>query len=93
MAEAAPRRAAGASYEIIEGLAVVIDPEGRELVTLNEVGTLVWEHLDGERDVQALVEELWPGFDGVTRDEFERDVRAYLDELRDAGILEATEGD
>jgi len=84
-----PRRAAGVNYEIIEGRAVVIDPDGRELITLNEVGTLIWEHLDGERDVPALVDELLTEFDGVTREQFERDVRAYLDELRDVGILEA----
>ena len=87
MADAAPRRAAGVSYEVVEGQAVVIDPEGRELITLNEVGTQIWEQLDGERGVTELVDSLLGNFDGVSRDEFERDVRAYLDELREAGIL------
>jgi Coenzyme PQQ synthesis protein D (PqqD) len=84
-----PRRAAGVNYEIIEGRAVVIDPNGKELVTLNEVGTMIWEHLDGERDVPVLVDELLPRFDGVTREQFDRDLRGYLDELRDVGILES----
>jgi coenzyme PQQ biosynthesis protein PqqD len=87
VADAAPRRAAGVNYEVVEGQAVVIDPEGRELITLNEVGTQIWEHLDGERGVAELVNALLGNFDGVSRDEFERDVRAYLDELREAGIL------
>ena len=77
------------NYEIIEARAVVIDPDGKELITLNEVGTLIWEHLDGERDVAALVDELVIEFDGVTREQFEHDLRAYLDELRDVGILES----
>jgi len=87
----APRRAEGVNYDIIDGVAVVLDAEGTELIRLNEVGTFVWEHLDGKRDVAALVEELWPALDGVTREEFERDVREYLGELRDAGILEPSE--
>ena len=76
------------TYEVIEGQAVVIDPEGRELITLNEIGTRIWEHLDGQRGVSNLVDELWPNFEGVSREEFESDVVAYLDELREAGILE-----
>lgn len=88
MDDAAPRRAAGASYEVVDGQAVIIDPEGRELVTLNGVGTMIWEHLDGRRGVSDLVDDLLPNFEGVSREEFERDVRSYLDELREAGILE-----
>ncbi len=80
------------TYEIIDGQAVVIDPDGRELVTLNEVGTQIWEHLDGRRGVSELVDELLGNFDGVTREQFEADVIAYLDELRDAGILAPTAG-
>jgi coenzyme PQQ biosynthesis protein PqqD len=87
VAEAAPRRAAGVSYEVVDGQAVVIDPEGRELITLNEVGTQVWEQLDGERGVTEIVDALLGKFEGVSRDDFERDVRAFLDELREAEIL------
>ncbi len=88
MADAIPRRAAGVSYEVIDGEAVVIDPDGQELITLNGVGTLVWEHLDGERGVTELVDVLLPQLDGVSRDELDRDVRTYLDELRAAGIID-----
>lgn len=93
MAEAAPRRAAGVTYEVLEGRAVVIDAEGSEIITLNEVGTRIWEHLDGVRGVPELVGELLPMFDGVSREEFERDVVAYLGELREAGIVERVETD
>jgi hypothetical protein len=88
MADAAPRRAAGTSYEVIDGEAVVIDPDGQELVTLNAVGTLVWEHLDGRRGIDELVDVLLSQLDGVSREELDRDVRDYLDELRSAGLVE-----
>jgi coenzyme PQQ synthesis protein D (PqqD) len=92
VADTAPRRAAGVTYEVIDGQAVVIDPEGRELVTLNQVGTQIWEHLDGRRDVGQLVDELLDNFDGVSREQFQADVVTYLDELRAAGILEPGPG-
>jgi hypothetical protein len=92
MPDDGPRRAAGVTYEIIEGQAVVIDPEGRELVTLNGVGTMIWEHLDGRRGVPELVDELLGNFDGVSREQFEADVIAYLDELREAGIVDRAAG-
>jgi hypothetical protein len=76
------------TYEVIEGQAVVIDPDGRELVTLNAVGTQIWEHLDGQRGVTDLVDELLGNFDGVTREQFEADVVTYLDELHEAGLLD-----
>ena len=88
----APRRAAGVNYEVIDGQAVVIDPDGRELVTLNDVGTMIWEHLDGQRGVTELVDELLGNFDGVSRKQFEADVIAYLDELREAGIVSPVDG-
>lgn len=76
------------TYETIDGQAVVIDPEGRELITLNEVGTQVWEYLDGQRKVADLVDELSGNFEGVSREQFEADVVAYLEELGDAGLVD-----
>ena len=92
MAGEVPRRTAGVTYEIIEGQAVVIDPDGRELITLNDVGTMIWENLDGHRGVTELVDELLGNFDGVSRERFEADVVAYLDELREAGIVDRAAG-
>jgi hypothetical protein len=90
VSEAGPRRAAGVAYEIVDGQAVVMDPDGTELVTLNEVGTLVFEALDG-RDLDALVDDLLPELEGVTRDELARDVADFVTELRDAGLVDAEE--
>jgi hypothetical protein len=92
VADTAPRRAAGVTYVVIDGQAVVIDPEGRELITLNQVGTKIWEHLDGRRDVAQLVDEILDNFDGVSREQFQADVVTYLDELGAAGIVEPGPG-
>src|SRR5437867_1942294 len=68
-----PRRAAGVSYEVVDHQAVLIDPDGTELITLNPVGTRIWEELDGGRGTSELATDLLPSFDGVTCDGLERD--------------------
>ena len=86
-----PRRAAGVAYEIVDGQAVVMDPDGTELVTLNDVGTRIFEALDG-RDLDALVDDLLPGFEGVTRADLARDVAEFVTELQEAGLVDASAG-
>jgi hypothetical protein len=75
------RRAPEVTYETIEGRAVLVDGAGAELITLNPVGTLVWNALDGERDASALAGDLVGEFTGVTRAQLEADIVDFLSEL------------
>jgi hypothetical protein len=86
-------RSPGIVYEVIDGQAVLLDSGGAELITLNAVGTLVWEELDGTRDAGQLAEALVPRFDGVTRAELERDIEAFLAELSAAALVAPAAGD
>jgi hypothetical protein len=79
-------RADGVVYEIVDGQAVLVDADGREMITLNPVGTLIWQALDGESDSAALVERLLPQLEGVTGDQLQNDVAAFLRELLDLGL-------
>lgn len=74
-------------YEVVDGQAVLVDPGGTELLTLNAVGTLVWEELDGARDPAELAAALIEHFDGVTLAEFERDITEFLAEVEAAGLV------
>jgi hypothetical protein len=74
-------------YEVVDGEAVLVDPEGKELLTLNPVGTLVWEELDGHRGPAELAAALIGRFDGVTRTEIERDIGSFLAEVDAAGLV------
>ena len=74
-------------YEVVDGEAVLVDPEGKELLTLNPVGTLVWEELDGRRGPAELAAALIGRFDGVTEPEIERDIEAFLAEVESAGLV------
>lgn len=75
-------------YEVVDGQAVLVDPEGVELLTLNAVGTLVWQELDGVREPADLAAALVDRFDDVEPADLERDIAAFLDEIRAAGLID-----
>jgi hypothetical protein len=74
-------------YEVVDGEAVLVDPDGKELLTLNEVGTMVWEELDGRRGPDELAAALVGRFDGVTEREVAHDIEAFLAEVEAAGLV------
>lgn len=57
-----------------------------DLYTLNETGQAVWEKLDGERNVQAIVKELHAEYGGPV-DVIQEDVLGILSELTRRRII------
>jgi hypothetical protein len=80
------RRADHVIWEVTGARAVLLDPDGTELITLNPVGTLVWDAIDG-RTPDAIADLLHPQFEGVTREQLAIDVRAFLDDLEQLGVI------
>jgi len=74
-------------YEVVDGQAVLVDPEGVELLTLNLVGTLIWAELDGVREPADLAAALIGRLDGVAPADLERDIAAFLAEISAAGLV------
>ena len=83
----APRRSPNVGYDVLDGQAVLIDPVGLEMLTLNAVGTFVWNELDGEKDVSALASALLGRVTGVGLEELVVDVGAFIASLEDAGLV------
>lgn len=79
-------------YEVVDGQAVLVDPTGTELLTLNPVGTLVWEALDGRRDAAALAAALVDRFDGVSAAVLTHDIAEFLAEVEAAGLVVPADG-
>ncbi|MEJ5253300.1 MAG: PqqD family protein [Chthonomonadetes bacterium] len=73
------------AWRIIEGEAVVISPQERELHSLNEVGTAIWRLADGSRTLAQIAQELTQTYD-VTAEEVLPDVLAFAQALRDKGV-------
>jgi predicted thioredoxin/glutaredoxin len=80
---------ADVSFEVFDDLAVLVDPRTVEIVTLNRVGSLVWQELDRAKTVHELVGAILPTLAGTTADELERDIATFLHELVETGLVTA----
>jgi hypothetical protein len=52
------QRSSSATHQTVAGEAIVIDLNTGSYYSLNETGTWLWEHLDGQRPVADLAREL-----------------------------------
>jgi hypothetical protein len=82
--------APGVLCEEVDGRALLIDSGSSELITLNDMGSLVWSILaiDGTTlpDVIAAVATSYPP---ALHNQIASDVESFLDELIDLGLVEA----
>ncbi len=76
-------------FEVSGDRAVLLDVAGTELITLNPVGTIVWQALDEPRDAPAVAAHLQERFPDVHVEQLEADAAAFLDELAAAGLVVA----
>jgi hypothetical protein len=87
------QRSPDVTFEVVDGRAILIDGAGKELITLNPVGTLVWNALDGSRDAEGLAGHLLPSLQGVTEEQLTEDIHTFLTELQTAElVIEADAG-
>ena len=59
----------------------------QQIFSINAVGALLWERLDGEHDIEALCDAAAEQFD-VTAAGAESSVRAFLAQLLEADLIE-----
>ena len=81
------RRATDVTYDELDGHAVLLDRSAVRMLTLNPVGTLVWQLLDDDRTCAELTELLLPKVRGVSAEQLEADVATFLGELVEAGVV------
>lgn len=81
------RRAPGVTYEMSGDRAVILDAEGSVMTTLNEVGSVIWRELDGERDSAALASDLASVFQGVDAETLRADIEEFTASLLEAGLV------
>jgi Coenzyme PQQ synthesis protein D (PqqD) len=77
----------------IAGETILVPIKGKladmqQIFSLNSVAAYVWDHLDGQKDSEKLLAELMDHFD-VGREEAERDIHEFVEELLKAGLIEA----
>jgi hypothetical protein len=80
------KRNPSAAYRIYDGQATVVLPDRSEVNVLNELGSLVWERIDGSRTVGQIVESVAQEYD-VPVSAAREDVLAFIGELREHGMV------
>jgi len=76
-------------FEVVDGRAVLVDPSGSELITLNPVGSMIWAALAEPTDADAVAKQLLPEFEDVSYEQLHGDVVDFIRELSDLGLLTA----
>ncbi|MCP3957626.1 MAG: PqqD family protein [bacterium] len=75
----------------IAGETILVPVSGKlaqlqQIFVLNPVGAYIWEHLDGERDLEAVHRGLVESFE-VASEEAESDLFEYVGALEEAGLI------
>jgi hypothetical protein len=81
-----PLQAEGVVTRELDGEVVLLDLSNEEYYSLNDVGSRVWELMDGERTVTVIVDAVVAEYE-VERAEVEADVLALLGALADEGLV------
>lgn len=70
---------------------MLVTPDGTEMITLNPVGSIVWEALGDTAAIDDLVDAVTARFPNVEVGTVRSDVVAFVDQLRDAELLAISE--
>jgi len=81
-----PRRHPTAGFRIFDGEATIVLPDGSYIKVLNEVGSRVWELINGQRSLEEVVDVICEEFE-IGRTEADRDVREFLAALEEHRML------
>ena len=73
--------------DTLDGKAVLVNPSGTELFTLNPVGSVVWGALDGGADLDALVAAVVEACAPVDEAVVRPDVAKFVEELCELGLI------
>ena len=60
------------------------------IYTLNEIGTMIWELIDGNKSVSKIVEAVDNTYE-VKLEEVEKDTLEFLNSLEEAGLIRTIE--
>ena len=80
-------RASDVRYRIVAGEAVVVRQSAAKVLGLNEVGSRLFDLLDGRTSIAELVDRMVEEYE-VERELLEADALRFLAELVDAGLVE-----
>jgi SynChlorMet cassette protein ScmD len=72
--------------EEFDDWAILFDPDTAKAVGINPVGVAIWKLMDGERNLEKIVEELKDRFADVPETALE-ELAAFVDNLAESGFV------
>ena len=81
------KRMAGLPWQIIDDKAVIIDPRTQKVHELNEVGSFIWQNLDGANNTEKISELLDADFECELA-LVAHDIEEFCEGLMAEGIVE-----
>jgi GeoRSP system PqqD family protein len=78
------------AWRTLEGRAVILSGHDGMLRMLEEIGTRLWELLDGDRTVEGIIEILLKEYD-VEAEVLEKDVLEFLNDIKSRGMIKGIE--
>jgi len=85
-ARSRPRRRERVLTQTAAGTLVLLDLDGGQYYSLDEVSARVWELCDGEHGVEGIVKAIGAEYDAPAETIYE-DVLAFLEEMLDEKLL------
>ncbi|MCX7661693.1 MAG: PqqD family protein [Candidatus Omnitrophica bacterium] len=86
MKEFVPYKSDKVAYRIIDNEAVCVFLETQEVFVFNEVGSFIWELIDGKNDFREIVRKVVSEFE-VGYSEAEEDIDSFLEELKQKNLI------
>lgn len=87
-AEQIPQRLPNLIWREVDEGTVIVAPEVGKVRVLNPVGTLIWEMIDGERNVASLATAVQKQFSqNIALGQLETDLQHFLSDLTERGLL------
>ncbi len=80
------RKNPNAAYRLFDGQATIVLPDRSEVNVLNELGSLVWERIDGARTVGQIVEAVLQEYE-VEPQAAREDILEFIGALHDHGMV------
>jgi len=81
-----PRKNPNTAYRVYDGQATIVLPDRAEVNVLNEIGSLVWERIDGTLTVAQIIDAVLEQCD-TTPEVARHDVLEFLHSLRAHGMV------
>ena len=75
-----------AAHRTYDGQATIVLPSRAQVSVLNEIGSAVWERIDGRRTLADILDGILEEYD-ITREQALGDLEQFVSALREQGMV------